>query len=343
MQTRFLFIALGLTTTMLVSTPTWAGFSDVNTSHDNKTAIEYVQSNGIVSGYGDGSYRPDNAINRAEFTKIVIASQFSESEINSCTSSSLSDVPEGQWFTPFICLAQQKGIIAGYPDGTFKPAQNISFAEASKIIINTKGIEVGTDEVWFKPFVRQLGYMAAVPTTIDSFEKNVTRGEMAEMIYRLNADVTNKPSRTYAELAGEEEEILFEEDGVMTSEFNGMVLNEGDPGVPYIRYNEEDYSTALENEELTILYFTANWCPICKREIQQMKEALKQIDNDDVIVFEVHIRDNVTTDEEEAIAREHGVAFQHTKVFVQDRERQLKDPSSWNTQRYIDEITSALN
>jgi len=191
-----------LVTILLTPSLSFAAFRDVSSGHLNSDAVEYVRSQGIVGGYEDGTYKPDKTINRAEFTKIVVESKYSREEIDACLSSQFPDVPQGQWFTKYVCMAKGKGIIQGYPDGTFRPAQNISFVEAAKIIVTAQDFSVGTDSVWYKPFVERLGTESAIPTTVDRFEKNITRGEMAEMIYRLKAKIRNKTSKSYNALAG---------------------------------------------------------------------------------------------------------------------------------------------
>jgi plastocyanin len=179
----------------------FASFSDVPAAHVNYDAITYVEDLGIVQGYTDGTYRPDTPINRVEFTKIIIATKYSQSVIDSCRSASFSDVGDGAWYAPYVCVAEQNNIVDGYPDGTYQPANLITFAEASKIITNTL-IEPTTQgtEIWYKPYVVKLENINAIPTTIDSFDHKLTRGEMAEMIYRIQEDIRNLPSKTYDEL-----------------------------------------------------------------------------------------------------------------------------------------------
>lgn len=174
-----------------------AVFQDVPDSSDNYTAINYVQDEGIVSGYPDGLYRPGQPINRAEFTKIMVNSVADEQDIADCLINNpvlFPDVPGNEWFAPFICLAKDEGVIDGYPDGTFRPADLINFAEASKIIVNAFGYELTEDEVWYIPFVQVLSDKKAIPTSIPSFDHSLTRGEMAEMIYRLLAEASDLPS-----------------------------------------------------------------------------------------------------------------------------------------------------
>ncbi|MFH0821038.1 MAG: S-layer homology domain-containing protein, partial [Candidatus Peregrinibacteria bacterium] len=78
----FLVIVLS---TVFLWLPVKAIFLDVQ-SHPYEQAIEFVQQKGIVQGYPDGYYRPDQLINRAEFSKIVIESQFSSAAIDDCIS-----------------------------------------------------------------------------------------------------------------------------------------------------------------------------------------------------------------------------------------------------------------
>ncbi|MGE3279225.1 MAG: S-layer homology domain-containing protein [Candidatus Altimarinota bacterium] len=197
-------IALFLATFLLCFTwqkiaSTSAAFSDVPSNHPNKSAIDFVQSQGIVSGYPDGTYQPERLLNRAEFTKIIVESRFTNVEIENCVASEgfykraiFSDVEPAVWFEKYVCVAKKNKIIDGYPDGSFKPVQTINFAEAAKIVTNSYGLSVGTGDPWFAPFVGKLNALNAVPATIaihrsvtDQGLKLVSRGEMAEVIYRL--------------------------------------------------------------------------------------------------------------------------------------------------------------
>ncbi|MDP2691575.1 MAG: S-layer homology domain-containing protein [bacterium] len=183
-----------------------ASFSDVSQDHSNGDAIFYVQSNGIVSGYPDGSFKPDNKINRAEFTKIVVGAQLDPTTIDHCIDKHVSkglntvffpDVPKDEWFAKYVCAAKMANIISGYSDGTFRPTDFINFAETAKVISTAYAFSVNEDPIWYKPFVDQLADRNAIPDTIKSFEARVNRGEMAEMIYRLEADVTTQASLDY--------------------------------------------------------------------------------------------------------------------------------------------------
>lgn len=174
-----------------------AAFPDVPGNHPHIQGINYGQANGLFEGYPDGTFKPDNPVNRAEFTKIVLNAMFP----NQATGSNCFPDVIDEWFAPFVCFAKDKNILEGYPNGTFKPINNIKFAEGSKVIVNTFGFDVDTeDPVWYKPFVEELGVRRAIPTTITDFGQLMTRGEMAEIVYRLLEKVTDKPSRTYTQI-----------------------------------------------------------------------------------------------------------------------------------------------
>ena len=127
----------------------------------------------------------------------ILRLEYTEEEIEACNNNEFSDISEDNDFISWICIAKSNEIIHGYGDGTFKPWANISFIEAVKIIVNTFGYEVESDGVWYKSLVEKLAQEKSIPTTIDSFSKKITRGEMAEMIYRLKENVITKESLTY--------------------------------------------------------------------------------------------------------------------------------------------------
>ncbi len=214
----------------------YAGFSDVPSSHSNADAINYVQSEGIVSGYPDGGYYPDKTINRAEFTKIIIKAEFDDSEIADCIANSTQenwsyvffpDVPKDAWFAKYVCVAKANNVVGGYPDGTFKPADNINFAEAAKIIVNASGYQVGTDPVWYKPYVQALSEDAAIPVSITSLSKAITRGDMAEIVYRIRAEIYDKDSMEFTD------NELVAPEGINTNAIEpNAPTPPSDPGLP---------------------------------------------------------------------------------------------------------------
>jgi len=184
-----------------------AGFTDV-AGDEYSTAIYYVHEQGIVEGYpieetedeNDAEYKPDVAINRAEFLKILIEAKFKDEydawdgSLDCFTDISSDDVT---WYTKYVCFAKDKGIIDGYPDGSFKPEQTINFVEVAKILVNVYLIEVPQGlGPWYQGFVLALQDGNDVPQTIEELEQAVTRGEMAEFIWRLDTELDDQESAT---------------------------------------------------------------------------------------------------------------------------------------------------
>ncbi len=107
-------------------------------------------------------------------------------------------------------------------------------------------------------------------------------------------------------------------------------------------FNKADYDKALVSDKLIVLYFYANWCPICREEFPIMQNVFNELNTDKVIGFRVNYNDNQTDNDEINLARQFGVAYQHTKVFIKDNQRILKSPEGWDANRYNTEINKAL-
>lgn len=173
-----------------------AGFPDVSPHSELADAINYVQAQGIVAGYPDGNYRPSWNLNRAEFTKIILeatAIPTAGCELDG----RFSDVASEAWFAPYVCAAAERNIIRGYGDGTFRPGETINFVEAAKIVALSFGSSVETHEIWYKPYVTYLEELGASPSTVKILDQKVTRGELAEMVYRLKTQKRNKATTAF--------------------------------------------------------------------------------------------------------------------------------------------------
>jgi hypothetical protein len=103
-------------------------------SQRRQTIYAAVQE-GIVEGYDDGSFRPDDPINRAEALKILLKATDLESLEEPFVEQEFSDVPEDAWFAPYVERLVEYTIVEGYEDGTFRPEQYLTRAEASKILL----------------------------------------------------------------------------------------------------------------------------------------------------------------------------------------------------------------
>ena len=103
-------------------------YTDVNAGDWFNNAISTLSNAGIVTGYNDGTFRPNQPITRGEMAKII--ANFANLSKGGKTFSDLS----GHWSKTYVELAAGNGWIAGYPDGSFRPDQKITRAETVTMI-----------------------------------------------------------------------------------------------------------------------------------------------------------------------------------------------------------------
>lgn len=111
--------------------PTQPRFTDISESHWAYTAVNYLADNFILNGYLDGSFKPENNITRAEFAKIIVSAT---DTFDSSASSVFSDVSDSDWYYSYVSTAYRLGYITGYPDGSFRPNDNITRADICTIV-----------------------------------------------------------------------------------------------------------------------------------------------------------------------------------------------------------------
>ena len=182
---------------MLLATsisPRVSAFSDVTGNTPYTKAINALEESGVVEGYDDGTFKATARINRAEFLKIVLESR---GEIDEKAASCFPDVRE-EWFAKYVCTGKNEEIVGGYPDGYFRPEQEISFVEAAKILSLAYGQSIDQySPDWYEPFARALESSAAIPPSVSTLDQKISRGEMAEMMWRLSEDETDEPTKSY--------------------------------------------------------------------------------------------------------------------------------------------------
>ncbi|MFA6305787.1 MAG: S-layer homology domain-containing protein [Candidatus Gracilibacteria bacterium] len=155
-------------------------FNDVSASHANYKAITELKTKGIVGGYSDNTFKPDNKINRAELTKIVVEAVYP----GQATGANCFPDVKDEWFAKYVCFAQSKGLINGYPDGKFYPNENINYVEALKITLGTFSYDpMETTDVWYQAYLNVAGTLG-VGVSTDNTEK-LSRGKMAQLISNI--------------------------------------------------------------------------------------------------------------------------------------------------------------
>src|SRR3989338_3685781 len=196
---------------------TSSAFSDVSKSTAYGQAIIELQQKGILKGYADGTFRSEAQINRAEFLKLVLEGRGNVGAQVFKGSECFADVGD-QWFAKYVCSARNEGIIEGYSDKTFKPERPISFVEAAKILSKAYEQKIeSSGENWYEAYVNALEDSKAIPPSINSLEQQITRAEMAEMMWRLREKKTDQPTKGLLNIKYPETKVNFASDSVQTA------------------------------------------------------------------------------------------------------------------------------
>jgi hypothetical protein len=168
-------------------------FNDVDSNHKYAKAIESLLFAGVISGYEDGTFKPDASVNRAEMLTMLTGTMnadLSGSGLSGC----FNDVQD-QWFAPFVCYAKNQGWVSGV-NGFYKPDQSIVRAEALKIVLEASDLEIPETAAsssfsdvstgdWFAKYA-QVALDNGIIDKSGFFGPSVqiSRGELSDMLYR---------------------------------------------------------------------------------------------------------------------------------------------------------------
>lgn len=183
---------LAILSVLIASTLAGAqAFTDTN-GHYFLDAIEYVSNKGLMKGYAGDIFKPDAPINRAELAKIltVVYPETKTAPATSC----FSDVPKDAWYTPYVCVAKAKGIVSG-TNGKFSPDRTVSLVEAAKMISVADGYvirNIRAGEDWYIPYLAFMDEKNVIPPTAEYVGQEMTRAEVALMLFRLRLSRSNE-------------------------------------------------------------------------------------------------------------------------------------------------------
>ncbi|CEQ02956.1 S-layer-like domain-containing protein [[Clostridium] sordellii] len=101
-------------------------FNDISSDYWAKNEVNYLASKGLLNGYEDGTFRPENPITRAEVATILVRSN---GDIKQKFKKIFPDIDDSHWANKYIEKAAELGYMLGYEDGSFKPDQVITRGE----------------------------------------------------------------------------------------------------------------------------------------------------------------------------------------------------------------------
>lgn len=178
------FFAICFSLAMMTTISYAAEFIDIK-GMDCEYAVERIEYLGIVNGTGEGKFEPKKTVTRAELSK-MITEIVAKGNVDG--NKSFSDVT-GHWGERYINKAANLGILNGYSDGTFKPNNSVSYAEAIAIVMRCMGytnLEQSTNKVWYESYISKMkeiglnnGLDEFIPTTY------ANRGDISVILWNM--------------------------------------------------------------------------------------------------------------------------------------------------------------
>jgi len=183
------------TKSVTAETKSLTSFSDIE-GHWAKNWIEKAVKLGFVSGYEDGTFKPDRTITRAEFSKLINNALHTEKKADL----SFSDVNNKEWFYAEIQKSVASGFFSGYENNTFRPNNPIKREEVAKVVSSaittgeadgegaTMLSDYSTIQEWAKSSVNSVynkGYILGYPEGVYRPAKALTRAEAVKIIYEI--------------------------------------------------------------------------------------------------------------------------------------------------------------
>ncbi|MBU0706149.1 S-layer homology domain-containing protein [Patescibacteria group bacterium] len=169
-------------------------FSDTDINSLSGKAAAELYRRAVIGGYPDGEFKGFKPVNRAEAAKFLLLSRFGEVE-DVANNGQFGDVLDGQWYTKYVVTSANKGIIKGYADGLFKPADTVNTAEFLKMLSITFDLEenlphsfadVSSDQ-WFAKYAGAAAKYKLFPERTSKLmpAQELTRAEVAVAIYQF--------------------------------------------------------------------------------------------------------------------------------------------------------------
>ncbi|MBR0599191.1 S-layer homology domain-containing protein [Sinanaerobacter chloroacetimidivorans] len=159
-------------------------FSDVEgTAYQD--AVTVLSALNVVAGYPDGSYKPQQTVNRAEMAKFIITTLGLESSASGA-STNFTDMSGYGWASGYVGYSQSLGIIKGYGDGTFRPGKTVSYDEAITMIVRALGYTEAVKEMngtWPAVFTQKARVLGVTDDVNAGGSVGATRGDVAIMLY----------------------------------------------------------------------------------------------------------------------------------------------------------------
>lgn len=161
-------------------------FPDVPADSNYYQAVQELSAVGVISGFDDGTFRPDELVTRAQITKMIVdALSETESAEASKANSKFADVSADHWAKGYINQGVADEFIAGYSDTEFGPDDNVTYVQAQKMLVSAMGYETYAQNNggWpngYKMYAASQGVTEGISGIAD--DQQLTRAQVARLI-----------------------------------------------------------------------------------------------------------------------------------------------------------------
>lgn len=180
-------VAMLMVLTVMMPMASAADFSDVATDYKYYQAISNLSAYGILDGMGDGTFRPEDKVTRAQFAKIICYALNIGEVASGNVDTGFTDVDPSHWAAGNIKMAAARGIINGMGDGTFAPESNIKYEQAVKMIVcalgyGARALEAGPYPIGYMSVAAELKLLKGVAVDDNKEGTDATRGTIAKLV-----------------------------------------------------------------------------------------------------------------------------------------------------------------
>ena len=246
-------------------------FQDVPSSHWANSAVAYVYDNNLMNGTGSNTFTPNGTLTRAMF--VTILGRMDGVNTASYPGTSFSDVPTGQWYSPYVAWASSQGIVTGTGNGQFSPNSPVTREQMAAMIaryVEASGIhlpdadnpassfkDAASVSSWARDgleLMRRTGILSGYADGTFGPKKTATRAEAATIFMRLcsrlDGETPEVPLVNCVGMSVNQVSSLYGNDFTYVPEWflgnlKGIIYQ--DLRVPAIFYFEDDFYIGTSN------------------------------------------------------------------------------------------------
>lgn len=171
-------------------------FSDVPAGSEYESALRFLKNAGVIAGYPDGTFKPGKTVYRVEALKMIFVALKAQVDVNAIPV--FPDLEAAAWYLPYVLKAFNDNVVAGYPDGFFRPTAEVNIVEFYKMLFLAAKTDIDPQVLitlptgvsaqdWFAPYVQEAVKKNILEVKGDPFNPGyaMTRGDIAIALYKL--------------------------------------------------------------------------------------------------------------------------------------------------------------